>query len=390
MTISRRKSLGLLAGGTGLLGAACRSEQTAAPFKESGKPLTAPPRTPLTPGVRSTSLKDYYRNNFRFGLASQTFQLENTAPESPIIQAHFNSITAEYQMKPDQISSAEGVYNFAAADQIVDFAVANGMDIRGHALLWHQTTPDYFLTGSNAQIKRKLETYIGTVVDRYKGRVYCWDVVNEVVAQGFEPASQTYRNSNWFQAVGGAQYIDWAFNAAREADPNCLLCFNDYSTEDPDKRVKYIAVLQDLIARNIPVDVAGHQMHINMDTPIPEMRAAIDDVDGLFAGLENHVTELDMSFYNDPGSCWERQAGCDADVGPTPPYAMLELQAKRYKEIFNMLVTRSSVTSVTMWGLEDGQSWLNGLPVQRSNHPLLFDRDLNPKMSVTLLSDPAY
>ena len=388
--LSRRKSLGLLAGGTALLGAACRPEQSAAPIANFDKPLTAPPRTPLTPGVRTTSLKDYYRNNFKFGMAGQTFQMGTNAPEADIIAAHFNSITAEYQMKPDQITSAEGVYNFDQADQIVDFAVANGMDIRGHALLWHQTTPDYFLTGSNAQIKRKLEDYIGTVVDRYKDRVYCWDVVNEAVAQSFEPASQTYRNSNWFEAVGGAQYIDWAFNAAREADPNCLLCFNDYSTEDPGKRVKYIAVLEDLLARNIPVDVAGHQMHINMDTPVSQMQAAIDDVDGLFAGLENHVTELDMSYYNDPGSCWERQVGCDVDVGPNPPSAMLELHARRYKEIFDMFVTRSSISSVTMWGLDDGQSWLNGLPVERSNHPLLFDRDLNPKLSVTLLSDPAY
>ncbi len=388
--LSRRKSLGLLAGGTALLGAACRPEQSAAPMANFDKPLTAPPRTPLTPGVRTTSLKDYYRNNFKFGMAGQTFQMGTNAPEADIIAAHFNSITAEYQMKPDQITSAEGVYNFDQADQIVDFAVANGMDIRGHALLWHQTTPDYFLTGSNAQIKRKLEDYIGTVVDRYKDRVYCWDVVNEAVAQSFEPASQTYRNSNWFEAVGGAQYIDWAFNAAREADPNCLLCFNDYSTEDPGKRVKYIAVLEDLLARNIPVDVAGHQMHINMDTPVSQMQAAIDDVDGLFAGLENHVTELDMSYYNDPGSCWERQVGCDVDVGPNPPSAMLELHARRYKEIFDMFVTRSSISSVTMWGLDDGQSWLNGLPVERSNHPLLFDRDLNPKLSVTLLSDPAY
>jgi len=136
--------------------------------------------------------------------------------------------------------------------------------------------------------------------------------------------------------------------------------------------------------------VAGHQMHINMDTPIAQMRAAIDDVDGLFAGLENHVTELDMSFYNDPGTCWEQEVGCDADVGLNPPYEMLELQALRYKEIFNMLVSRSSVSSVTMWGLGDGGSWLNTRPVNRYNHPLLFDRDLNPKMSVTLLSDPAY
>jgi len=392
MDQNRRKILqGLSALGISSGLAACKSTGAALPPATAAAPT--PPAQPFRPQQdnqqirRVPPLKDNYA--FLVGAAVYSQQLASGRPEIDPLQRHFNSLTSEYEMKAGFISPTEGTFNFTGADQTVDFAEANKMAVRGHALLWHESTPDYFLTGSNSQIKAKLENYIGTVVDRYKGRIYCWDVVNEVVADNWAAARTPYRDSIWYQAVGGPEYIDWAFNAAREADPDAKLFINDYSTEDPQKRGRLVTVVNDLLARNIPLDGVGHQFHTNLDAALPEFENAINAIDGLNANLENHITELDVSFYNDPGSCYNNNVGCDIDAGPNPPRSSFDIQARIYKHIFDISRARPSVTSLSMWGVDDGQSWLNGNPVTRVNHPLLFDRNMQPKRALYMISDPA-
>jgi len=117
---------------------------------------------------------------------------------------------------------------------------------------------------------------------------------------------------------------------------------------------------------------------------------AIDIVDNQFMGLEQHVTELDMDFYNDPGSCWDSQTNCDADLGPTAPPALLATQAEIFRAVYQGLQQRSSVTSVTTWGVTDNESWLNRRPIERFNYPLMFDRDGEPKPAFWAAVDPDY
>jgi len=104
----------------------------------------APAPAPYVPA--EGLLRDTYRNDFKVGAAIQAAQIIADGDPIAIVRSQHNSVTAEYEMKADQIAPTEGVYDFTAADRIVDFAIANGMEVRGHALLWHKTTPDYFLT----------------------------------------------------------------------------------------------------------------------------------------------------------------------------------------------------------------------------------------------------
>ena len=117
---------------------------------------------------------------------------------------------------------------------------------------------------------------------------------------------------------------------------------------------------------------------------------AIDAVDNQFMGLINHVTEMDMDFYNDPGSCWSAGTNCDPDLGPVAPPAMLATQAEVFRAVFEGLRSRSSVTSVTTWGVTDNESWLNTSPAERFNYPLLFDRAGEPKPAFWAVVDPDY
>ena len=327
------------------------------------------------------------------GAALSSFQVDRGDVSASLVQSQFNSLTPEFQLKPDIIAPTEGTFDFSGADALVDWAIANNMEVRGHALLWHEATPDYFLEGTNAQIRARLETYISTVVEHFRGRIRVWDVVNEVVStdvfngdQGIGPD----RRTAWFDAVGSGDYLDWAFLAARAADPEAVLFINDYNTENSLKRGWLIDIVRRLQDRNVPIDGVGHQMHIRPDTSVDAALQAIDDIDNEFMGLINHITELDMDVYTNPGSCWESQTNCEADVGPNPPAEILAAQAQKMRDLFNGFKARTSVESVTMWGVIDSDSWLNTAPIERFNHPLLFDRAGEPKPGFLAITDDDY
>lgn len=349
----------------------------------------APPPPPATPPTTSVNLKDVFETNFDVGAAIGLDQIDPNLPDEALLSAHFSSITAENVMKPATMAPSEGVYDFSASDALVDYAALNNMRVRGHALLWHRQTPDYFFNGPPSQVRQRLEDYIFTVVDRYKGQIDSWDVVNEVASDG-NGTTAPYRDSNWYQAAGGPDYIDWAFNAARAADPDAKLFINDYSTEFADKRGRLLAITRDLLDRGIPVDGVGHQLHLNTTNSAAQVEDAFEDVIALSPTLINQVTELDISVYEDPGSCFSDQVGCVGDYGSTVPPNILRKQAELYRALFTLFTTVNSLDSVTLWGVSDAQSWLNYWPVDRTNYPLLFDRQRDPKPVFQAVVDPDY
>lgn len=335
-------------------------------------------------------MRDTYRNDFTLGAALSSSRINPDDGSALIAKAQFNCITPEYELKPDQIAPTEGVFNFTQADRIVDWALANNMEVRGHALVWHEATPAYFLQGSREDIRARLENYVTTVVEHFRGRIAIWDVVNEVVSVDLyngDAGIGPDRQEDWYTAVGNADYIDWAFQAARAADPNAQLFLSEYWTENPRKRAWLIEIVRRLVDRGVPIDGVGHQFHLLLNMPAQEALDAIDDIDNQFMGLINHVTELDVNFYEDPGSCWNDGTGCDADLGDNPPAEMLATQARLLRTVMDGLATRPSVESVSFWGVRDSDSWLNSNPVTRSNHPLLFDRNGDPKPAFHAITD---
>lgn len=392
--ISYRNRLKLLAGAAsfalaGQALSACGGGSSSSPPLVSN---TSPPVVP-TPPVSTTPadglLRDTFRNNFAVGAAIGTSQVATGTEDADILAKQFSSITAENLMKPEALSPTEGTYTFEAADALIDFAQANNLQVRGHALLWHRATPDYFFEGTPDEVKARLQKYVTDVVTHFKGKVLAWDVVNEVVSDS-DGGTAPYRDSNWYQAAGGPDYIDWAFEAARAADPDVKLFINDYNTELAGKRGRLVTVVQDLIARGIPLDGVGHQAHIQQSTPSADVFAGLDAFTDMFAGLENHITELDISVYSDPGSCFANAAGCQASVGSTLPDARAREQATKYRELFTGFAARSNLTSVTFWGLTDDASWLNNYPLSRPNYPLIYDASRNVKPAYLAITDPNY
>jgi endo-1,4-beta-xylanase len=312
-----------------------------------------------------------------------------SAPDAELLRRHFNSITAENVMKATTIGVSEGVYNYGPADELVAFARANGMQVRGHALVWHQTAPAWFFAGDpaaadyRATVQRRLERYVTDVVTHFRGQVYAWDVVNEPASDG----STTWReDSPWYRALG-PDYVDIAFRAARAADPDTKLFINDYNTEFAGKRGRLMSIVDAALSRGVPIDGVGHQLHLQLTTPTAaQVEQALADTAA--RGLMSHVTELDISIYDDPGSCSASRTGCATGY---PSYAeipasVLQTQATRYGELFRVFRRAQNLTSVSLWGLSDLNSWLETFPVRRVQAPLLFDEQRRPKPAFTAVA----
>jgi endo-1,4-beta-xylanase len=321
------------------------------------------------------SLAAAYSKNFPIGAAVSSSRL-NYGPEIAVLKAQFSSLTAEYEMKWNQIQPAQGVFNFAPADAIVEFANENGMTVRGHTFVWHAGNPDWLFTTSGAdggaptrtELLNIADIHIRALMERYKGKIYCWDAVNEALS---DAGGETYRTEgNAWLSVIGPDYVKEIFkiarNAANDIDNGVKLYYNDYNLEFPDKLGKAVDMINYLNENEKLVDGIGLQAHLCVGNPgLSGIERAIQTFSAM--GLEVQITELDVSVYPDR----EPQSAYTAE--------MAENQADWYGGLFNLFRENSSaLTGVTFWGVSDANSWLNqggGLP----DAPLLFDGNYKPK-----------
>jgi len=317
-------------------------------------------------------LRDVFAGYFRIGAAVNPRTLVSSAD---LLARHFNCITAENEMKFERIHPHEETYAFEDADRLAGFAREHGMKMRGHTLVWHNQTPDWLFEkpggglADKALLYARLKAHIDTVVGRYKSDVFCWDVVNEAVA---DEGSELLRESKWLR-IAGEEFIAKAFEFAHDADPDALLFYNDYNESHPAKREKIVTLVRSLKARGVPIHGVGLQAHWQLRSPpADDIRAAIERYASL--GLKLHITELDVSVFE-----WDDRR---ADL-KSPTAEMMELQERRYEQIFRIFREYSDVIEcVTFWGVADDYTWLDHFPVRgRKNWPFLFDERHQPKPS---------
>lgn len=316
-------------------------------------------------------LKDYYDSEeyFAIGAATEPASLDNQ-DEVALLRRHFAGITAENVMKWSTLQPTEGNFNFGPADRLVAFAQANGMQVFGHTLCWHNQVPAWVFTDGDAPaskelVLQRLRTHISAVMSHFQGKVYGWDVVNEAIDDG----SATYKNNNWYQACG-SDYIFEAFEAARSADPAAKLFYNDYSATNATKREKIYGLLAALKAQGL-VDGMGLQGHWNIEGPSDDqITAALNRYRE--ASVELRISELDVSIYT---------SNSDPESDYTSDISLQ--QAIAYGRFFRIFrAFKDDISGVTLWGMADNHTWLDNFPVQgRKNYPLLFDLNLVPKQA---------
>lgn len=335
--------------------------------------------------LQCPSLFKAFENRFRIGAAVSSFMTFDPAYRT-LIRRHFNSLTADNQMKPESVldraaTLAQGdplhaAVDFTRVDALMYFARDNGIAMRYHTLAWHNQTPRWFFAedwsdaegaapASKETMLARLENYILDVMahvnGKFPGLVYTWDVVNEAIEPD-QGAPGLYRTrSPWYQTCG-ENFLPAAFRAARKGQAaGQTLCYNDYNAFDPVKRDAIIALLKKLQAENL-VDTMGMQGHYVLD--LMDVSLCEEAARAYAAlGLKLQVTELDIH--------------CNSD-----DEAHSEKLARLYGDYFAMLKKLSDegidIEAVTFWGVTDQDSWLTGFR-RETSYPLLFTRDKQAK-----------
>ena len=337
---------------------------------------------------REVGLKDALKDKFLIGVAMNKNQItgKDSVAVSQIIK-NFNSIVAENCMKSEALQPIEGFFDFSLADQFVEFGEQHHMFVVGHTLIWHSQAPKWFFTDDKGQavtravLIDRMYKHITTVVKHYKGRVKGWDVVNEAIND-----DGTWRESPFFKIIG-KDYIKLAFQFAHEADPNAQLYYNDYNMAKEGKRNTVVKMVNELKAEGIRIDAIGMQGHLMMDYPdVNDFEKSIESFAS--TGAKVMITEMDLSVLPMP----EKKATADVaykfqeDPIFNPyssglPDSVSVAFTKRMEVFFRLFIKHcAQISRVNLWGLSDGDSWKNDWPIDgRTDFPLLFDRQNNPK-----------
>lgn len=267
-------------------------------------------------------------------------------------------------------------FDFSGADELVGFAERNGQALRGHALLWGEALPPWAREmTSRAEAERELVEHIGTVVDRYKGRIATWDVVNEVIR--FEPLpGEPMRDTIWQRLLGPA-HVEIAFRAAAAADPKARLVLNDFNFEEPGagtaaRRRIALDLCRRLKDKGIPVHGIGLQAHLYADRPL--------DIDGLEnfmvelgkLDLDVEITELDVIDWKLPADAATRDRAAASLVGT----------------FLNAIASVRRPKAIVTWGLSDRYSWIHETFPRQDKaraRPLPLDADFRPKPMMAVL-----
>ena len=334
------------------------------------------------------SLADVYRPYFKIGTAIGSSNLASK-PFMGLVERHFNeSITFGNELKPDFVLDKAATLAYMEAnggDQtnpqisltnakaLLNYCRDNNIPVRGHTLVWHSQTPDWFFKEnfsndgdwvSKEVMIQRMENYIKNVMEalatQYPGvNFYAWDVVNEAWTDGGQPRTAgsnnvTNGNSAWVQVFGDNSFIEYAFKFARQYAPEgCKLYYNDYNEYIDGKTNAICEMATDLKAKGL-IDGIGMQSHLATNFPsAAQYKKALEKFAAL--GLDIQVTELDITTSD------TSEAG-------------LETQAQVYSDIMDALVDYSDhISAVIFWGVTDDQSW------RASQLPLLFDKNFKAK-----------
>jgi endo-1,4-beta-xylanase len=286
-----------------------------------------------------------------FGTAIAANKLSESA-YTTIANREFNMITAENEMKLDATEPNQNQFNFTNGDRIVSWARSNGKQVRGHTLAWHSQQPGWMQSMSGSALRSAMLNHVTQVATHYRGQIHSWDVVNEAFQDG---SSGARRDSN-LQRTGN-DWIEAAFRAARAADPNAKLCYNDYNTDDwtHAKTQAVYNLVRDFKARGVPIDCVGLQSHFNSQSPVPgNYQTTLSSFAAL--GVDVQITELDIE---GSGSA----------------------QADNYRRVVEACLAVSRCTGISVWGVRDTDSW------RASGTPLLFDGNGNKKAAYSSTLD---
>ncbi|KDQ10110.1 glycoside hydrolase family 10 protein [Botryobasidium botryosum FD-172 SS1] len=251
----------------------------------SGGAITvAPPTT--TDGLHAHMVakgKEY------FGAYLDTVPV-GSAQCADVVQAEFGELTPRNSVKWDATEPSRGSFVFSGGDTLVNFAASSGKLVRGSPLIWHSQLPSWVSAiGDKTTLTSVIQVHVATLVSRWKGKIYAWDVVNEILNE-----DGTLRSSVFSRDLG-EDFVSIAFNAAKAADPLAKLYINEYNIDANNAKTRAIVLyVSKWKAAGVPIDGIGTQMHISAGGA-GSVSAALTALAG--AGVDVAITSLEI-----PGS----------------------------------------------------------------------------------------
>jgi endo-1,4-beta-xylanase len=299
------------------------------------------------------------QRGLRIGAAANSRALRTDYAYREVLAKEFNFLTTENELKFGPLSPRPKAYDFGPTSELVDFAQANDMAVRGHTLLWHMQNPDWLIEGNynRRQSLELLHKHIFTVMGHFHGEIFAWDVVNEPVED-----NGGLRDSFWMHTIG-PDYLEYAFRWAHEADPNARLFINEYGAEGiSGKSDALYGLVKELLNRGVPIHGVGLQMHLAIDESSsfakPPTARELEENLNRFGelGLDIHITEMDVQIQNLHYTIEEQ----------------LEKQARVYEDVLTVAMHSPQVKAITFWGFTDRYSWIPKF-TGNADAPLLFD-----------------
>jgi endo-1,4-beta-xylanase len=293
-----------------------------------------------------------------------------------LLSSQYSMLEPGNAMKWDVTQPTQTTYNFGPGDELVAFAQANQMRVRGHNLCWYTQFPSwlqpYAETATPAQMATLLQNHITTEVTHFAGQVFAWDVVNEAFD---DSSAAALRDSIWYNQPGigqtGTGYIAQAFKWAHAADPSALLFYNDYNIEEPGPKFDAVlSMVQDFVNNGVPINGVGFEMHV-LNAYYPSATQLAQNMQALAAlGLQVHITEMDVRL--------------PVDASGNASAADLQTQAQIYQTIMTVCLQQPNYTAFQVWGVSYNDSWIPSV-FPGYGAALPFDFNYKPTPAFTAL-----
>ena len=279
--------------------------------------------------------------------------------------------------KPRYDKNSEKIYRRPAPDLCMDYCEQNGIDAKLHCLVYEHFIPEWMSKLPLSEVKKKYEERFRQISERYSGRMYEFEVINEVLCE-------------WHDSALGYEkdIIEWSFNLAHKYFKNETLLINEGSHLTRAAKTgysnPYLLLLERTFARGNKMSKIGIQNHQFTGTAAKtdeEYDKAIkNDVD--MCNPLYYFKGLDM--FSEFGLPLELTEVTIPTFGETPEDE--ELQADMLKLLYSIWFSYPNVDTIVYWNTVDGFAFDNGSGWNENNcHGGLFRHDLTPKKSAIML-----
>jgi endo-1,4-beta-xylanase len=288
------------------------------------------------------------------GTAVMPDLLKNDPDYAKIVESEFDTVCVEHHLKWEPLlapqtsamKAGECVYDFTNADFIVDWALSKGLQVKGHTLVWHVTSPSFLKEKEPSELREAVRRHIHTTCGHFYSRIKSWDVVNEALAP-----DGSFAETMFTEKLPALEFIEDCFRWAKNADPMPRLLYNDNKVEDvkATKSNEMFEMLKLLKGRNTPLDGVGLQAHFDasgtgLKRPASPGALFLQIERLAELGLTVNISEMDVRI---------------AKLSHVKPEARLLVQNDIYEKSLTACFRSPHFDGATFWGFTDKHTWCN-------------------------------